>query len=159
MHTIPLKYCGLERRLEWAKASICLMSPMIWVWFPGPTTGENGLQHCPWCQRDTQDVHLNLQQEPDGGVESAQPLLSERRQVQLAVSLICTLSVVSQALQPPAGLGAFLDLLRVMGGQMRHFGAARFYSFFPFPSGDDLALYHRLLCHADCAMCWKQHLW
>lgn len=87
------------------------------------------------------------------------PLLSERRQVQLAVSLICTLSVVSQALQPPAGSGAFLDLLRVMGGQMRHFGAARFYSFFPFPSGDDLALYHRLLCHADCAMCWKQHLW
>lgn len=84
-------------------------------------------------------VHLYPQQAPDGGVESAQPMLSERHQAQLAACLICMLSVVSQALQPPAGLGASLALLRIMGGQTQPFGAAHFYSFPLCPSGDDLA--------------------
>lgn len=117
----PSKILRAGEEAEWAKASICLMSPTIWVWVPGPTTeGENGPQHCPWCQRYTGCAPQPAAgaQWPCGERTAARPLLSERRQAQLAASLICTLtlSVVSLALQPPAGSGAFLALLRVMGG-------------------------------------------
>lgn len=144
VHIIPLKYCRRERRLSGQKrlsASRARRSKF----------DQNGLQHCPWCQRDMQDVYLNPQQEPDGGVESAQPLLSERRQPQLAVHLIRTISVVSQALQPPAGLG-------ISSSFENHGGQTGFYSFPLCPSGDDLALFHGLICHANCVARWKQHL-
>lgn len=90
-----------------------------------------------------QDVYLNPQQEPDGGVESAQPLLSERH---------------SHNFGGQSGSAASCRLGGISRSFENHGGQTRFYSFSLCPNGDDLALYHGLLCHADCVAHWKQHL-
>lgn len=96
---------------------------------------------------DMQDVHLNLQQESDGGVESAQPLNLHAFGGQSGSAASCRLGDISRSFESHGG-----DKCDTSGQPVStHFSLC--------PSGDDLALYHRLLCHADCAMCWKQHLW